>query len=131
MRATHLRGLGLVVAIALAPVGAALTSQLCVERSLLGLAAGDLLEDGVLAEVGEDGGHAVVDLHILDVVAVEGLQRGDGVALAVRARQSALAGETGDEGAQVAQVNLVALHQSRESRARGCAVPAGPATRCR
>ena len=110
LRATHLRGLGLVVAVVgLAPVGALLALLLCLLGGSLSLAAGGELEVEVVALEVEASAHLVVHVDVLDVGLGEGLHGRDGVALGVGAGQSTLAGDGGREAAQVAQHHGVAL----------------------
>ena len=104
LRATHLRGLGLVVAfVVVAPIGALLALLLRLLGGSLSLATGGELEVEVVALEVEATAELVVHVDILDVGLGEGLHGGDGVALAVGAGQSALAGDGGGEAAQVAQ----------------------------
>ena len=109
MRATHLRGLGFVVAVVVAPVGAALTLLLGLLGGSLCLATGGELEVEVVALEVEATAQFVVHVDILDVSLREGLHGRDGVALGVGTGQCALAGDGGGEATQVAQLDGVAL----------------------
>ena len=82
------------------PVGSRVAGILGSEGSSLCAAGGDLLEGGLLAEVGEDAAEGVVHDHLLDVVGGE-------ILLAL----GAVAADAGLELTEVAEIDLEALQE--------------------